>query len=86
MESADDLTESRQQTVRAVTRAGNIVVALAAQPHPMSVRQLAKYCATCEPACAIASATVSSEPTVVKFRSWNSSRFRSTTVSISSGE
>jgi len=42
MESADDLTEPRQQTVRAVTRAGSIVVALAAQPHPMSVRQLAK--------------------------------------------
>jgi DNA-binding IclR family transcriptional regulator len=42
MASTQEATESRQQTVRAVNRAGTIVTALAAQPYPMSVRQLAR--------------------------------------------
>ena len=42
MSSTDGATESKQQTVRAVNRAGTIITALAAQPYPMSVRQLAR--------------------------------------------
>ena len=42
MEATEGAVENRQQTVRAVDRAGNIVTALAAQPYPMSVRQLAR--------------------------------------------
>lgn len=41
MAKSEDTAETRQ-TVRAVERAGRVVAALAAQPYPMSVRQLGK--------------------------------------------